>query len=564
MDPLEQYLKASGGDADPLAAYLAEKASTPSPASPEGRRFAAGKHPLPRSMTESADVSDVTIPRDESVNAREPFERVKRGVPRLPGAINSLLDTASFGGLSGVMRLSNKINEATGRNPVYGPALSEIEQYRSENPTLSQLTDMPGYMSGAPRALATGIERAIPAASGPATQAARAILGSGLTSGMVAGSESAIRGDEPIEVAKEGGRGFVGGTAVGVPLSAGALLLRGGANAVLKSKGAKAREYLESRGQPLTASDTSDAAIGAAGVRADEEVKKAMVGYKQKVASGPYMEAINAIPQELADQPVNVTPIYRELVMAANDPANLQVADKLNTLVRMLGDRPLMTQQELNGLRRSLSGIAGVGETTSGKLAPLRKAYESVKALVDQGPYAEANRRFAAGSKDLNESLGMVGLDTSANPEQPITGNLRVKLQRAGQNTVTAGADTESLDLEAFKAKHPELANVIDAPEIIRRQGDIAYNMSGPSHGGFIERHGLHLSPVVLAAVHAMGGGWKGAAAIPLALAIQNRNALAGRLLYSPAQNASVAAQMLLEGVPQLSAPGRELVQEGR
>lgn len=493
-----------------------------------------------------------------------------------PGAINSAADRYSMGLYGGGLRALGSITESLGRTPpefVTAP-LESIDRYRREHPTASQYTDMPGYMSGAPKMLATGIERAIPAVSNPAAQAARAILGSGLTSGTIAGSESAIRGDEPMEVAKEAGRGYLGGTMVGAPLSAGALVARGAAGMVLGSKGAKAREYLTSRGQPLTAPDTSDAAIGAAAQRTDDAVKDAMVGYKKKVASGPYMEAINEITPEQAGGLMEISPIYHDLSKAAQDPGNLQVVDKLTALMKMLENRQVtladgskaifMTEEQLNGLRRSMGGIAGVGETTAAKNAPLRAAYDQVKALVDEGPYAEANRRNTAGMKDLNESLDMVGLDTSTNPEQPITGNLRVASQRQGQNTVTAGADTERLNIEAFKAKHPELANTIDAPEILRRQGDIAFHTGAPGHGGFIERIGLHLSLPAAAAVAMMGHGWKGAATVPLMMALQNRNALAGRYLYNPAQSAQAGAQMFLGEVPQLAAPGRELLQERR
>lgn len=474
----------------------------------------------------------------------------------------SMLDRATLGGLSGTMRLSNRINEATGREPLFKRSLDAIEGYRASSPTASQYTDIPGYLTGGPRAIAMDVERAIPQVASPLAQVARATLASGAAGGAVAASEAATGGKDIGETLREGGRGAAGGVIVGAPLSAASAMLGAGARAVLGSRGAKAREYLESRGQPLTAPDTSDAAIGAAAQRADQAVKERMGVFKGEAATRPFLEATEAVPQRLADQPVNMTPIYRDLQLAANDPGNLQVADKLNTLVRMLGDRPVMTQQEVNGLRRSLAGIAGIGETNAGKMAPLRRAYESVKAIVDQGPYAEANRRYAEGLGNVDESLGMVGLRRSLNPDEPIAGNLRVASQRQGQNTVTAGADTERLDIEAFKAKHPELASVIDAPEVIRNQGDIAFHAGGPSHGGLIERVVGHLPlPAILAAA-ALGHGWKGAAAAAAAAAYANRNALAGRVLYNPAQNAQIAAQMMLMGVPQAATPGREVSRE--
>lgn len=471
----------------------------------------------------------------------------------------SMFDRLTLGGLTGTMRLSNQINQEAGKEPVFQRPLEAIEGYRANSPTLSQYTDIGGYLTGGPRAIASGVERIIPQVANPAAQAARATVAAGASSALTAGAESATRGDDTGEFLRETGRGAAGGIAVGAPLSAASALMGAGARAVLGSKGAKAREYLESRNQPLTAPDTSDAAIGAAAQRTDEAVKNRLQAYRGEVATQPYLEALDAIPQSLADQPVNVTPIYRDLALAANDPTNLRVADKLNLLVNMLGDRPLMTQQELNGLRQSLAGIAGVGETTAGKMAPLRRAYESVKALVDRGPYAEANRRFSGGIRDFDESLDMVGLRSTTNPDEPIAGNLRVASQRQGQNTVTAGADTERLDIDAFKAKHPELANVVDAPEILRNQGDLAFHAGPQGHGGLIERltSSLPLPAVITAA--ALGHGWKGAAAAAAMAAYANRNAIAGRVLYNPAQNAQIAAQMMLMGVPAATTPGGQV-----
>lgn len=510
--------------------------------------------PIHRKFKNTGSMEDI---RAGNEAVREGFPTVEESVT---APVYSAIDRASLGGLSAGM---NAV--AHSDRPVMAEkVLKGIDRYRTLHPTIAGSTDLAGLFTGAPAAIAEGVEQTIPQVVNPLARAARAVVGAGASSGIMAGSEATIRGEDLPEVLRETGRGYVGGTAVGAPISALGLLGNAAANTVLGSKGAKAREYLDARGAPLTAPNTSDEAIGAAGARGEAAVKERLAKYKGEVAADPYMEAINAVPRELADQPVNMTGVYRDLAQAANDPSNLQVADKLQMLVKMLGDRPIMTQQEANGLRRSLAGIAGVGDTTAGKLAPLRRAYDQVKAIVDRGPYAEANRRFASGMEDFNNSLDMVGLRSTNNPDEPIAGNLRVKLQRAGQNTVTAGGDTEALGLEAFKAKHPELANDIDAPQILRRQGDLSFNMTGPSHGGFIERHGLHMSPMIAAAVAAAGHGLKGAAAIPLALALQNRNAIAGRILYNPAQEARIAAQMLLGDVPRLAAPGSELGQEGR
>lgn len=528
--------------------------------------------PIHRKLKNTGPIEQV---RAENEAVREGFPTVEESVT---APVYSLIDHASLGGLSAGLNAVSRSDRPVMADSI----LRGIDRYRRLQPTIAGITDMAGLLTGGPAAIAEGVEQTIPRVVNPLAQAARAIVGAGVSSGIMAGSEAAIRGEDLPEVARETGRGYVGGTAVGAPLTAGGMLLRGAANTVLGSKGAKAREYLDARGQPLTAQDTSDAAIGAAAQRTDDAVKSAMADYKDRVASGPYREEIAKVGENdwlrqrlglpaMKDQPVDVTSIVANMAKAIQRPgirpeAEAELRRQMDKALANYtpGSGPIMMSQEyLNELRQSL-GTAARFDTTDPKLSPIKQAFNDAKALVDKGPYAEANRRFSTGLEDLNNSLDMVGLETSRDVDEPIKGNLRVKAQRAGQNTVTAGADTEALDIDAFKAKHPELANDIDAPEILRRQGDLSFNMTGPSHGGFIERHGVHLSPFVAAAIAASGHGLKGAAAIPLALALQNRNAIAGRLLYGPAQEAQLGAQLLLGQVPQLSAPGSELAQEHR
>jgi hypothetical protein len=214
--------------------------------------------------------------------------------------------------------------------------------------------------------------------------------------------------------------------------------------------------------------------------------------------------------------------------------------------------------------------MAGVGKTTDAKLSPLKRAYENAKSLVDDGPYAEANRRYHEGLTDVSDSLDMVGLERTTSVDEPIKGNLSVALQRRGQNTVTAGADTERLDIDAFKAKHPELANTVDAPEIIRKQGDLGFHVLPQRHGGLIDRTGSAIGGAALLeglshlASSGHVPGWGAVAAALLGLGVQNAKPLAGRVLYGPAQQAQIAAQMMLQGAPAIAAPGREVLPERR
>ncbi len=493
----------------------------------------------------------------------------------------SMLDRASLGGLTGTMRLSNRINEAAGREPLFQRSLDAIEGYRGNSPTLSRYTDIGGYLTGGPQAIATSVERAIPQVAGALPNIARATVASGAAGGLTAGAESATRGDDTAEFLRETGRGAAGGALVGAPLSIGSTLIGKAAQAVLNSKGAKAREYLTARGKPLTAPDTSDAAIGASAQRADDAVKEGLTAYRNEVASEPYQQAIervkanDVIRQRLGLEPeatklVDVTPIFHDMIQSYYTPGlDAGTAAFLKRELEIMEQRFMrpdgtvkMTQEGVNQLRRGFSGNVDFNRTDNPQA--LVSAYGAAKKIVDQGPFAEANRLFSEGDKNYRESLDMLNLRKTNRRDQPIQGNLRVAAQRQGQNTVTAGADTERLDRDAFAQKHPELAARLEEPEILRNQGDLKFNLLPPSHGGLIERLAAPAGLGAAAVAQGFGHGASGVAGLLAALALQNKTAIAGRLLYDPAIEARLAAQMMLGAVPQVATPGEQLVPQER
>ena len=258
---------------------------------------------------------------------------------------------------------------------------------------------------------------------------------------------------------------------------------------------------------------------------------------------------------------VEISPIYKALLKASNDPANIAQADWFKGLLNMVesrrsvmsdgGELYLANEEWLNGLRRGLGTISGVGQTTSGRMAPLQRAFHEVKAVVDEGPYAEANRAYHRGMTDVDESLDMVGLRRSHNPDEPIAGNLRVKAQRLGQNTVTAGADRPGM--AAFREKHPDIALELDRPELLRAKADLTFHVK-PQHGGLIERLAAPAGLAGMAGAAYAGHGAHGLAALPLALAIQNASPIAGRFLYGPAQEAAALEPFLLQRTDLLQA----------
>lgn len=569
MDPLAQYLEdkghaAAAPAADPLADYLAQK----------GQSSAA---PAPLHINKEkllANVQRVKRKADEE-QAPTAAQTADEAAATGAGGVLSIADRASFGGLSALLRAAKKVNELTGET---GPTLASrslqsINDYRGNLPTVSQYTDMPAYFMAPTQAVAGGIESALPVATKLGTRAARSVAASGLTGAALAGNEAALRG----EGLEEGGRhmleGGAGGALMGSAVAAPVSVASMAADALLGSRGAAARRFLESRGVPvsLTSSGRSghitDADIGAASQRADTSVKEGLEQYRHDVATKPYVAELGKVSPAEANQLVDVTGIFANMAKAAQHPSTRpEVAAELQRQMDMMtknyvpGSGPIMmTQDYLNGLRRSL-GEAAKFDSMEPKLSPIKRAFADAKALVDQGPYAEANRRFTEGTNDAQESLDMLDLRRTKNRNNPIAGNLRVTSQRRGQNTVTAGADQERLDVDAFRAKHPGLALELDEPQILRHAADLNFKVLPSMHGGLIERSGsaamgaAALEGLYHLAAHGHVSPTQLAASALLGLGARNMTPIAGRALYNPAMGTQALTPQLLGSVPLVGA----------
>lgn len=576
MDALEEYLKApapaaSGGE-DPLVDYLSGDDE------PE-RTFLRPGRRMPYKVPARGDVD--ALQRERKANE----ERYLSPVEAVTGAAQSFADRATFGGYGGLLRSTAVEDKDSGFESLSSTALKNMEKARAV-PWMTTASDVGAYLTKGPVALMDAISamRGVRSLS----PLPRAIATGATASGVHETAQAVSEGASPAETVNRASDAVVGGAAAATGL--GALVKGAGAvgRAVQRSRGGRAREFIEKRGGELVPERTpDDADIGEAANRAGERAKEAMRGYQERTARDPYNAAVASVPQELAEETVDVMPVYRWLKEAAADPANLQVQGRLQEYLSLLESRmtkpapqpPMarmppgarlpppapfeptipLSHYDLNGLRRSMAGFAGVGDTNVAAKNPLRQAYGMVKQMVDDGPYAEANRIYHEGLQDVDESLDMVGLRRSTDPSEPIKGNFDIRAQRAGQNTVTAGRDRPGV--EQFREKHPDIAaETIDQPEMLRNQADIAFKLMPRRHGGLIERTGSAAGGLALAelgmqlASHGHVSLAKAAMLLLGGLTLKNMAPINARLLYKPALAAQQLEPLILGDIPLLSA----------
>lgn len=258
----------------------------------------------------------------------------------------------------------------------------------------------------------------------------------------------------------------------------------------------------------------------------------------------------------------------REVQAASQGKAQPRVEKMIADLEAKQGsDRIFVSEREANELRQKLAELGGVGEKTDAKLSPLKGAYGEAKDIVDrklftatpksgplrpgegresvidveEAPYAKANRTFTAGMKDVDESNRLLDLKRSKKPgaSEANINKLRVKGQRRGENTVTAGSERSRFD--AFTEKHPELGLELERPELLRKQADLSFSGGLPQHGNLYERLGHASMPLSLLYAATQGHGGKAALAMGALLAARNRVPIAGRLLYPGALEGAAA-----------------------
>lgn len=153
-------------------------------------------------------------------------------------------------------------------------------------------------------------------------------------------------------------------------------------------------------------------------------------------------------------------------------------------------------------------------------------------ALADQ---AATRDRVAAGSAAAVPDRRLLGLSERIGPRKTDINQTKLAFMRDAEQTKTAGGNPS--DLDAFRAAHPELALSTRLPALQSAKADLSFSPA-PVHGGIMERTAGGLAgPVGAAGMMALGhGGLPAAAMIGLHQALVNRKAIAGRVLYTPAQ----------------------------
>lgn len=535
-------------------------------------------------------------------------ERVGQGM----AAVNSGVDRMLFGIPSMLLRGAAKIDHATGmEEPGWAEnAANGIEEYRNRNPRLSTATDMPAYLSGAgeakavenlaepafrsiggPAAIAKGVEQLLPASATPLARAGRSVVTGAGTNAVLSEAESAMNGSTLGEAAgKAAGSALIGGA-----LGGGFGLLGSAAEGTLGSKGAKARRYIEDRGGTVSATspgkgpiyDSMDvggnnaADIGEQARKSGERVEKGMNDYKRQAASEPYEREVGKIGPEKANaRVVEMDQILGDLHEAARteqDPIiRHQLEDQIDTIERTAtvdvgkaslpyrdapqAGKPIYSEKELNDLRQVMGDKGKVGQSNKASLAPLREATSKVKAEVDHGPYAPANKAFHEGMNDYEESLNLLDMkkNKKSGPNEANIKKASIKGQRRGQNTVTAGAERSRLD--AFTAKHPELGLELERPELLRKQADLQFNAGGAGgHANLIDVAKHNVIPAAFSLMLQQAGLGKAAWLTMAAhMAAKNSQPIAARLLYNPALMAEAASKLPKSLLFQAARKGNE------
>lgn len=260
---------------------------------------------------------------------------------------------------------------------------------------------------------------------------------------------------------------------------------------------------------------------------------------------------------ESAAAEINVAPQVRSQLQETIGRIKAKQGEHFNPEV----DPYMLSERDINETRRLLSRFGKVGESVDEKLNPLQQAAARARGMTDEGPYAEANRQYAEGSKKFQESRKLLGITQKPKgPEESTTqvGKVKNLITRRGQNTVTAGGQEGRL--REFEKRHPDIAQEFIKPELLRKKADIGFHLLPQRHGGLIERTGNagmtaatieglmsmaghgHVSPTKLA-LGAAGG-----------LTLQNLPALQARLLYGPALSAQAMEPLILGEIPLLQA----------
>jgi hypothetical protein len=396
---------------------------------------------------------------------------------------------------------------------------------------------------------AQAIGAALPAAGGAIGRIATAGA-QGTASGAAQGATDAIlRGEAPRDV----GRQAVNDAATGGLMAGGTAtvgeLLRGLGAGIRNSKGGQARALIEKHGGKVGVFDSgsgipeldglgtvTDADIGAQARASGKQLLQANDRMFDQEGRQPYLAARAAIDQDAGKRLVDVTPLRQKMLEVAYDKATdpgtkawlLNQADIIEQQHAGPMGTFLMSEKDVNGLKSMLQRSANPGLAPgagSVRDAQISSVAQVAKDIADQGPYAEANRAYAAAkdrSGDFREAFGM-NRKPAAN-EQVDERRIANALARRGQTSTTAGIQGGDARLQQLEQAYPELQRTIAGPALVQAKGDLQFNAGGHT-GGLVGR---------MPSKHLL-----------VDLARQNVPALAGRIAYGPAGAVQGAGQAI-------------------
>lgn len=267
----------------------------------------------------------------------------------------------------------------------------------------------------------------------------------------------------------------------------------------------------------------------------DAPLRAAAHALKEIVDAGPY-----APMNELYTRASNEREATRESLGLRGRLGNNRAAEELalkGRMVKSVNDPTALPQDapdeaSMAPFRDRLAAAAAAREGVGNRVTAAKDAAGAAKSA--------AEARVAKGSAAAVPDRELLGLTPNIGTRKTDVNQVKLALMRQAENTKTAGGNPA--DIEAFRAKHPELSLSLDLPALQTAKADLTYRFGGPKHGGFIDRHVLGAAgwPGALAA--AAVGGTKGLAILGGSLAVANRKPIAGRVLYNPAKKIDVTA----------------------
>jgi hypothetical protein len=255
---------------------------------------------------------------------------------------------------------------------------------------------------------------------------------------------------------------------------------------------------------------------------AEAPLRRAAFVAKQMVDEGPY-KALNDLYAEGASK----REAARKAVGLKGKPAKEAAADErrlTSNLRNLVADEtaipgPLPPEADMAPVRAALK-------------APLARRESAMSRIRADLAIAEKNRagtvsKVTEATKAAEADRALLGLNTKIGTRKTDVNQIRLALQRQGENSGTAGGSAGATDvLSEFVAKHPETRPLTMLPELQRAKSDLSFHVT-PGHGGAMHKGvGEALGPAALAYTAFMHP-----VATLGALAAVNRAPIAGRFL---------------------------------